>query len=105
MEDQTCALRERLVADSAVWVDESALKMRLAGASFRGRDQDFLVGVAGQDLEAGVVLPARDRRLLGCHCLGLSAPVATSLVGLIHSAKRCARGRCHSLDRWRVDIA
>ena len=47
VEDQTCALRERLVADSAVQVDEVALEMRLTGASALNRDLDLLVGVPG----------------------------------------------------------
>ena len=102
VEDQTCALRERLVADGAVRVDEVALEMRLAGASALDRDLELLVGVAGQDLEARVVLPARDWRLLGGRRQSWSAPVATSLARLVHSAKGCTLGRRHGLDRWRV---
>ena len=102
VEDQTCALRERLVADGAVRVDEVALEMRLAGASALDRDLDLLVGVAGQDLEARVVLPARDWRLLGGRRQSPSAAVATSLAWLVHSAKGCTLGRRDGVDLWRV---
>ena len=67
VDDQTCALREFLVADRAVAVEEHALELRRAGISAFDRDLELLVGVAGQNLEACVVLPARDGRLLGCH--------------------------------------
>ena len=101
VEDQTCALRERLVADGAVRVDEVASEMRLAGVSALDRDLDLLVGVAGQDLEACVVLPARDWGLLGGRRQSLSAPVAASLGRLVHSAKGCTLGSRHGLHRWR----
>ena len=105
VEDQTCALRERLVADGAVRVDVSALELRLAAVRSLSRDLDLLVGVAGQDLEASVVRPARDRRLPGCRSQSLSARVAASLAWLVHSAIGCTLGSCHSLDRWRVPTA
>ena len=47
VDDQTCALRERLLADSAVPVAEPALELRRAGASALGRDRKLLVSVTG----------------------------------------------------------
>ena len=45
MHNQVCALRESLLARNAVWVDEAALKHRLAGVGALDWDRNLLIGV------------------------------------------------------------
>ena len=47
VDDQTCALRERPLADSAISVAEPALEMRRAGASALSWDEKLPVSVTG----------------------------------------------------------
>ena len=107
VEDEAGALRVRLVAGGAVWVDEGALELRLAGVTALDRDRDLPEGAQRQDFEACVVRPG-DGRYLGGYWRSPSAPVGDTSDGLVHRPARlvCGSGhclRCMSAVAWQGD--
>lgn len=81
VEYEARALRERLAAVFAAFVDKPAFEMRLGEARALDRNLDLLVSVVGQHFEPCVVWPARNGRLFrhAWHCL--VAPLSGQLRG------------------------
>ena len=77
MVNQTCALRELLVADGAIWHVEQALEMRLLGLAAHDRDAELLIALDGYAFETRIVFAARDWRLGYRFCMSSSLPVCT----------------------------
>ena len=75
VEYEARALRERLAAGLAAFVDKQAFEMRLGDARALDRDLKLLVRVAGKHFEPSIVRPARNGRLFRRAWYRLSAPL------------------------------
>ena len=96
VEDEAGALCVRLVAGSAVWVDEGALELRLAGVAALDRDLDLPEGALRQYFETCVVCPGGGT-YLSCYRRSASPPVVDAPDGLVHPPARLAPGSGHCL--------
>ena len=112
VEYEARTLRERLVADFTVFMDEQAFELRLVEVQAFNWNPDLLVSAVGKHFEPSVIRSARDGRLFSRdRYRRLSASLASSPSLRSRKSLRCRHGlhRCRTIslqnDLYALDSA